>query len=761
MALGRYSQRRQFSQFNPLSFEELSAIPMYKTQQAMKVYEGASVIGDIKIDDGLSEYDKQSANKIRSEIDSSVSTIQQGIMAGELDPIQGANAIFDLKNKIKGFSPEIDRLNSLKPAYSAFNEEGRKGVMAGHITSDDFKIGMDMALKNYNSKEGSSFSPGPFTPSFESNELRDDIMKMRPIRMKELGYRMNPDGEYVNATGEIVTLGYRELLPQAQRMVANDPKFKAMVNRDIEYYMLNNQNEDGSISLDVMDENGNEVTKNFTDPKEFRQAYYTQELNRYAVEVASLAITNEGTASVNLNGLSGNGGKTTSLVNMTDEKTQEAWGEMAKEKNVQGYSLSYNGQPVDKETAAEIYVQSAKDKMTGAEGSYSPAWKHFFEVERKENGEPIYKNGRYIYTGEFKVDPSGERDYEGEFLNYVNRMINRSTSMEGGPLEEFTNIGFEFNELKPGDVGYQAGGNEATNTWTNHINETQAEIQVRTGKDVGDVVTNKTVAEIALKASEQEEDNEVTIIKNYPPYQQAHGDLITSLVNQKNMATLLGKSFSYQKDGEEHTTIVDDKRNVATIFGNVEKVTYEGGIRDGAHQGDAVFSITNDINEVFRLIVDPERPDLQATEAPYANATTRYYNNSPSAVNAELKESYTSDEMKEILDNENVPGLQESSFVVPGNKKDEEYHFQVLWQKRPYTIDEETGEMQVGWNRVGKFYIEQFDPATGEPVWIPYEDMTVYEPDQIYTTMDSLRLEMKKSEDEIEDGYIIPGVPNI
>jgi len=289
MAFNRYTQQSVYSQYNPLSLQELSMVPLAKQQKhdaqlSMALQQKAAAQALLK--------DQAEADRLIGEVDQRINNYTQELMTTGVSNNSLKN-LLDLKNyrdNLMSSKGDLGKINANFAAYQSYKTNLDEMLKANKITKTTYDQALASSMQQYQGYQKGSFNG--YVPSEYANNqqiLADFEKEIKQSKNSIGGWTFTPNymntGKDVWVKGTQTTTttppGVREAM---MARLMSDPRVQANL-RDEMYFME-------TLGLYQPDENGNyTINQNSYTPEEFAQ---NPELRRqYAQEVLQNKLTSQ------------------------------------------------------------------------------------------------------------------------------------------------------------------------------------------------------------------------------------------------------------------------------------------------------------------------------------------------------------------------------------------------------------------------------------------------------------------------------------
>lgn len=176
MAFNRYTQQSVYSQYNPLSLQELSMVPLAKQQKhdaqlAMALQQKAAAQALLK--------DQAEADRLIGEVDQRINNYTQELMTTGVSNNSLKN-LLDLKNyrdNLMSSKGDLGKINANFVAYQQYATDLKKQYEKGDIDRDTYQRALAHSMNQYGGYKSGTFSG--FTPSSRAkvDEIAMDYLK--------------------------------------------------------------------------------------------------------------------------------------------------------------------------------------------------------------------------------------------------------------------------------------------------------------------------------------------------------------------------------------------------------------------------------------------------------------------------------------------------------------------------------------------------------------------------------------------------------
>lgn len=162
MPVNRYTQQNVYSQFSPLSIQELAMLPLAKQQQ-----HDSQLAANMqqKAQAAALAADEEAANGFISDIDNRINTNIESLMQRGVSQSSARNLLELKQYRDHLLSPQGDlgKIQANHAAYQAYYEDQKKRFEKGDITRDKFQQSVAASLQGYKGYQEGNFSG--YTPT--------------------------------------------------------------------------------------------------------------------------------------------------------------------------------------------------------------------------------------------------------------------------------------------------------------------------------------------------------------------------------------------------------------------------------------------------------------------------------------------------------------------------------------------------------------------------------------------------------------------
>lgn len=185
MAINRYSQPAAYAQFNPLSLQELSTLPLLK--QGQHDQQMATALAQKAAVDALAA-DSAEANRFMSEVDQRISSFTEDLMNQGVNRNSARN-LLNLKNyRDQLLSPQGDlgKIASNYAAYQQYAKDLKKLYDEGVIDRDTYERALSSSLRSYKGYKQGSFSGYNPSKVIDTSKLAEDYAKSIKLNKEKI-----------------------------------------------------------------------------------------------------------------------------------------------------------------------------------------------------------------------------------------------------------------------------------------------------------------------------------------------------------------------------------------------------------------------------------------------------------------------------------------------------------------------------------------------------------------------------------------------
>lgn len=162
MSVNRFARRQVYDQFNPLSIQELSMVPLVKQQQhdaqmAAALQQKAAANALLK--------DQEDADNLIADVDNRINSFTGDLMNKGVQRNSTKNLLELKQYRDQLMSPDgaLGKINANAAAYQAYYKDQKDRFEKGQITRDQFERAVQSSMKEYQGYKNGSFQG--YTPS--------------------------------------------------------------------------------------------------------------------------------------------------------------------------------------------------------------------------------------------------------------------------------------------------------------------------------------------------------------------------------------------------------------------------------------------------------------------------------------------------------------------------------------------------------------------------------------------------------------------
>ena len=255
MAINRFTQRKIYNTFNPLSIQELSILPGAKQAQHDQAMANAEAQ---KLAIQSMAKDSADAQRLTKQMDADVSSFTSNLMEKGVSP-NTTRDLMALKSKREGVLNDKARIEGNLAAFTQYEKELKDRFTKGNINRREYERALKSSLANYRGYKEGNFSGYTPTDYVNVGKLSREIgAQVKKEVMTRGGWA--PTGETNEAgesiwvkNGETTTLTPKGTDDMIQQAILSDPRIQEMIKDEVFFDQSLNFNEDaesGSIIYD-------------------------------------------------------------------------------------------------------------------------------------------------------------------------------------------------------------------------------------------------------------------------------------------------------------------------------------------------------------------------------------------------------------------------------------------------------------------------------------------------------------------------------